>query len=109
MKVTVKLDSALARAAGAKQIALELRNDQPTVRTVLDELCLRYPSLARELNDASEGFVPYSLLLEGELVRSAQVSETRVADGNELFIFVPIAGGSGQVSAVSGQPSAADT
>ncbi|MFQ6015474.1 MAG: MoaD/ThiS family protein [Anaerolineae bacterium] len=93
MKVTISLGPPLRGMVGQKRVVLELGEAQHSVTDVLEQLAQRYPLLHAELQPDADEFVPYSLFLNRELVRWGQVAQTHVSDGDELSIFMPIAGG----------------
>ncbi len=92
MKVKVRLSEPIWRRVGSRRLVLELDDGAWTVAGLLDELERRYPGFATEVRD-SQDMVPYSLVLNDSLVRLEQAGETAVNDGDELFVFLAVAGG----------------
>lgn len=91
MAVTFRLPSVLAAHAGGTR-AIETRG--PTVASALDELVSRYPALAPRLRDAHGAPYPFvTFYLNDEDVRLVGGFDTAVADGDEVTIVPPVAGG----------------
>lgn len=83
MQVQVRLGGGLAAAAGTSRLAVELPHDA-TVETLVDHLGALEPALAAGLGSA----LP---VVRGVHARSGQ----RLADGDEVALLIPVAGGTG--------------
>ena len=96
MRITVKLGAPLSQVVGEAKIDLTM-SQGATVADVLDELHARYPEfdaglrgkgLSRPLDQ-----VLYSLFVDGRPVAFDQAGDTKLRDGNRVYLFLPIAGG----------------
>jgi molybdopterin converting factor small subunit len=83
MQVTVRLGEPFWRAAGTRDLTLELPAGA-TVAAVLAALCERVPALARELHDAP----PQVFAGEEEVAEDAVLAE-----GARVHLLWPVAGG----------------
>jgi molybdopterin converting factor small subunit len=93
MEILVRLDEPAWRLAGQKNIAIRLEGETRTVGDVIGELANQFAGLDAELRGRTGDFIPYSLFLNDESVRWAEVDRTPVRDGDRLRVLLPIAGG----------------
>lgn len=93
MQVFIRLDEPAWRLAGQKNFSVRLDGETRTVADVIGELTKRFAGLDAELRGHTGDFVPYSLFLNEEAVRWADVEQARVKDGDRLRVILPIAGG----------------
>jgi MoaD family protein len=93
MKVKVAFHGEVRRAAGTPGLELELRNGS-TVRAVLQLLRDQFNTAFRELvGEGEEALRRVTVFLNGENILIKEGLETPVKDGDELYIFTPVAGG----------------
>lgn len=93
MEILIRLDEPAWRLVGQKNLTVRLDGETHTVADVIGELSKRFAGLDAELRGQTGDFVPYSLFLNDELVRWAEVEHARVKDGDRLRVILPIAGG----------------
>lgn len=86
--VSVKLSASLVYPSGATD--LEARG--ATVAEVVEDCCAARPGLAERVLDA-DGRQLVGIFLNGRSVRQLGGLETPVADGDEIRMTPPIAGG----------------
>jgi molybdopterin converting factor small subunit len=91
MKVTVKLGEPLKSAVGQRTVALEL-GEGATVADALSALAVGYPGF-QERFYRHEGDNPYLLFLNDDQVKLEESSGRPLGEGDRLFIFLPVAGG----------------
>ncbi len=94
MEILIRFDEPAWRLVGAKRISLSLEGAPHTVADVITELKTRFAGLDLELRGLTGDFVPYSLFLNDEPVRWADIERTRITEGDCLRVILPIAGGS---------------
>ena len=93
MHVQVRLGSGLATAAGTRRLRIELPQDA-TVHTLLERLGEAEPAIARALDSA----LP--------IVRGTHASgEESLADGDEVALLIPVAGGAPGATPPERRPS----
>lgn len=92
MRVTVKVGEPLRSAVGSRKVALELP-EGATVADLLSSLAHRYPGFGHEFYQR-EIDLPYALFLNDDQIKLDEVEKTPVSEGDTLFIFLPVAGGS---------------
>lgn len=91
MRVRVKFAGPLRDAAGVKDAAIELK-DGTNTSGALAEIARQFPSIQRELfGDDAKGY--YSIFINDKLVAEAERQTASLADGDELLLLLPIAGG----------------
>jgi molybdopterin converting factor small subunit len=93
MEISIRLDEPAWRLVGQKNLSVRLDDEAHTIADVIGELSRRFAGLDAELRGRTGDFVPYSLFLNDESVRWAEIDHTRVADGDRLRVILPIAGG----------------
>ncbi len=93
MEIQVRLDEPAWRLTGQKNISIRLEGETRTVADVVGELARQYAGLDAELRGQTGDFIPYSLFLNDQAVRWAEVDRTPVKDGDRLRVLLPIAGG----------------
>ncbi len=91
MKITFKLGEPLWRAAGKREVAVELAAPA-SVDAALNALAAAYPKMAQELHGAQSEFY-YSLFVNDRLVVFAQRDKTLLKEGDTISLFLPLAGG----------------
>ncbi|MBI4787720.1 MAG: MoaD/ThiS family protein [Chloroflexi bacterium] len=93
MQVFVRLDEPAWRLAGQKEVPVRLEGETHTVADVIGALTKRFAGLDAELRGQTGDFVPYSLFLNDDAVRWAEVDRTPVKDDDYLRVILPLAGG----------------
>jgi molybdopterin converting factor small subunit len=96
VKVTVKLGAPLSKVVGESKVILTMP-EEATVADALNELRARYP----EFDDGLRGKglrkplnqVLYALFVDARPVAFDQAEQTRLRDGNRIYLFLPVAGG----------------
>ena len=96
MKITVKLGAPLSQVVGAKKVILSMP-EGTTVAQVLDELKTRYPDFeaglkGKGLREPLDRTL-YSLFVNARPVALDQAAATPLGDGDQVFFFLPVAGG----------------
>jgi molybdopterin synthase sulfur carrier subunit len=92
VQIQVRLGSGLATAVGARRLRVELPREA-TVDTLLARLGEDEPAIASALDSA----LP--------VVRGTHASRAhRLADGDEVAILIPVAGGAGPTSPERSRP-----
>jgi sulfur-carrier protein len=96
MKVTVKMGAPLSQVIGEKKVILTMR-EGVTLAEVLAELQMRYPDFEEGLKGKGlrKPFdrILYSLFVNARPVSFEGASETTLADGDRISLFLPVAGG----------------
>jgi len=93
MEIFIQLDEPVWRMAGQKKISVRLDEEAHTVADVIGELGKRFAGLDAELRGQTGDFIPYSLFLNDDQVRWADVERTHIKDGDRLRVILPISGG----------------
>ena len=93
MEILIRLDDPAWRLVGKKNLSIELSGVEPTVGDVIGELGSRFHGLDAELRGDNGDMIPYSLFLNDEAVRWAEVDRVAVKQGDRLRVILPIAGG----------------
>ncbi|MBI3732725.1 MAG: MoaD/ThiS family protein [Chloroflexi bacterium] len=91
MVVTVKLGDPLWKATGQKVVRVSLDSAR-TVSDLFAEMGRRYPAFGEAVQRA-EYDLPYTLFRNESLVDWAQIGQTPLADGDQIFVFLPVSGG----------------
>ena len=92
MHVQVRFGSGLAAAAGTSRLAVELPPDA-TVETLIEHLGALEPAIAAGLGSA----LP--------VVRGVHAtSDQRLAEGDEVALLIPVAGGAGLIRPARRKP-----
>ena len=94
MQISVRLDEPAWRLVGQKNISVCLDDEAHTVADIIGELTKRFAGLDAELRGQTGDLVPYSLFLNDEPVRWANVDQVKVHESDRLRVILPIAGGS---------------
>jgi sulfur-carrier protein len=92
VRVQVRFGSGLAAAAGTSRLAVELPRDA-TVETLIDRLGALEPAIAAGLGSA----LP---VVRGVHATGGQ----RLADGDEVALLIPVAGGAGPIRPARRKP-----
>jgi molybdopterin converting factor small subunit len=90
--VQVRFGGGLAAAAGTSRLGVELPGDA-TVETLIDHLCALEPAIAAGLGSA--------LPVVGGVHAT---SDQRLADGDEVALLIPVAGGAGPIRPARRKP-----
>jgi hypothetical protein len=99
MKVTVRLGEPIWRAVGRRRVEVEVPGRSCTLSEVVERLQAAYPSLGSELRgevggSGTDGGAGHFTLFRGDrLVHPADVLYEQVADGEEIMLMMPMAGG----------------
>ena len=93
MEIHIQLDEPAWRVVGQKKFSIGLDAETHTVADVVGELAKRFAGLDAELRGQTGDFIPYTLFLNDDQVRWAEVERTRVKDGDQLRVILPISGG----------------
>ncbi len=97
MKVTVHLGAPLSQLAGESRVTLVL-SEGSTAANALGELKSRFPDFEAGLKGkglrAPLDQVPYSLFLNARPLSFDRAGSTPLRDGDRLYLFLPVAGGS---------------
>jgi MoaD family protein len=92
MKVKVKLLKPFSDIAGKGELVLEF--DGGAVANALDRLCQNYPEMRNELYDSSGDFsYSVNIFVNDRPLTAGGEETTSVNDGDEILIFLPVAGG----------------
>jgi MoaD family protein len=92
MKVKVRLLKPFSDIAGKGELVLEFEGG--AVANALNQLCQLYPEMRNELYDQN-GAVTYSvnIFINDRPLTAGGEETTSVNDGDEILIFLPVAGG----------------
>jgi adenylyltransferase/sulfurtransferase len=92
MKVKVKLLKPFSDVAGTGEVDLDF--EEGDVNVALDVLCDRHPELKKELYN-EEGGVDFTvnIFINDKPMSVLENENTRLSDGDELLIFMPVGGG----------------
>ena len=92
MKLKVKLLKPFSDVAKTGLVELELK--EADVNIALDALCKRHPKLRKELyNDKGEIDFTVSIFINDKPMSALKNEATKLSEGDELLIFMPIGGG----------------
>jgi molybdopterin synthase sulfur carrier subunit len=86
---TLKLFGNLRKYAGASRLEI----DAEDIRRVLDLLKRDYPELAEQLLEDGNLRPHYLITLNGHDINLAEGLDSIVAEGDQIAVFSPIAGG----------------
>ena len=96
MKVVVKLGAPLSQVIGESKVILTM-TEGANLSSALDELRARYPDFEAGLRGKGlrQPFdhVLYTLFLNARPVPFEQAGDTRLRDGDRIYLFLPVAGG----------------
>ncbi len=92
MKVTVKLLKPFSDIAGKDTVTLEF--EEGDVNIALNVLCSLHTELKKELYN-KEGEVDFTvnIFINDKPMSALEDVNTRLSDGDELLIFMPVGGG----------------
>jgi molybdopterin converting factor small subunit len=93
MEIHIQLDEPAWRMAGKRKLSVCLDAETGTIADVIGELTKRFAGLDAELRGQTGDFIPYSLFLNDEIIRWADVESAQVKEGDRLRVILPIAGG----------------
>ena len=92
MKITVNLGEPIRRRVGRGKITVELGEGVQTLADLMAEMERSLPGFKEEM-EGEEGFAPYRLFFNDTLVRSADLADTEVKEGDSVTILMAMAGG----------------
>ena len=93
MVIEVKMGDPLWKAAGQRQIRLELA-DGATVADALARLRSTYPDFGSALETGGTPMgVPFNFFVNRKLVKDRDLAKHRLKTGDKLYILAPIVGG----------------
>jgi molybdopterin converting factor small subunit len=84
LKVTVRFVGATRLVIGEKQQAMSLKKG--TAKEVLDHIFKSHPDAREKLKQAR-------LFVEGKMVKTAELEEPILREGQEVSVILPVAGG----------------
>jgi hypothetical protein len=93
MEIHIRLDEPAWRLAGQRRFAVSLEREQCTVADLIGELDKRFAGMGAELSGKTGDMIPYSLFLNDDSVRWADIDRITVRSGDGLRVILPIAGG----------------
>ncbi|MBI5031288.1 MAG: MoaD/ThiS family protein [Chloroflexi bacterium] len=93
MQIHIQLDEPAWRMVGQRKLSVLVDAETPTVADVIGELGKQFAGVDTELRGQTGDFIPYSLFLNDNSVRWAEIERTRVQNGDRLRVILPIAGG----------------
>jgi molybdopterin converting factor small subunit len=94
VKVRVKLTEPIWRTVGARETMVELPEGSHTLEEVLTELGRQHPRFAEEIYvGTGHGGYHYGLFLNEQAIGMAKRGQVDIKDGDEIFILLPVAGG----------------
>lgn len=95
MRVHVKLTEPIWRTVGTRDLDVEIPTVKATIATVLDEIASRFPKFGEEIySGSSVGDYYYGVFVNDRVVNLAQRNDVFAEDGDEIFVLLPVAGGS---------------
>jgi molybdopterin converting factor small subunit len=96
LKITVKLGAPLSLVVGESTVQLHMPEDS-TLADVLDALRTRFPDFEAGLKGkglrSPVDNVLYTLFVDAKPVPFDQAQNTKLRDGNRVYLFLPVAGG----------------
>jgi molybdopterin converting factor small subunit len=96
VKITVKLGAPLSQVVGERKVILTM-SQGATLAHVLGELQERYPDFEAGLRGKGlrrpADQVLYSLFVNARPVPFEHAGDTRLRDGDRVYLFLPVAGG----------------
>ncbi|HZU06793.1 MAG TPA: MoaD/ThiS family protein [Chloroflexota bacterium] len=96
MRVTVRLGEPLWRAVGQRRVEIEAPGERCTLPELVQRLEAAYPQLRAELSAGAAGDgvdYHFTFFLRDRMVKPADMAAEHVADGEEVMIVLPMAGG----------------
>jgi MoaD family protein len=92
MKIKIKLLKPFSDIAGKGEVELEIEGKD--VAFALNELCLQFPKLKKELFEES-GEITYSvnIFVNDRPLSANEEASTYLSEGDEILIFMPVGGG----------------
>lgn len=99
MQIMVRLGEPLWRSVGAQRLDLEFADGPVTVADVVARLAATYPSFATAYRGEGLGRdLPYNLFVNARQVPSGQERAHELVDGDKVYFFLPVVGGSAVVA-----------
>jgi molybdopterin converting factor small subunit len=96
VKITVKLGAPLSQVVGESSVQLQMP-DGSTLADVLGALRTRFPEFEAGLRGkglrSPVDHVLYTLFVDAKAVPFDQAENTKLHDGNRVYLFLPVAGG----------------
>ncbi len=92
MKLTVKLLKPFSDIAGRKELSLEMEGE--TLADLLEVLVEKHPKLRDELYSKKEALADHvNVFVNDKPITDPEDTGTRLRDGDEVLLFIPISGG----------------
>jgi MoaD family protein len=92
MKIKVKLLKPFSDVAKTREVKLEFA--EGNVNTALDELCKVHPDLKKEIfNEKGEVDFTVNIFINDMPMSALKNEETKLSEGDELLLFMPVGGG----------------
>ncbi|UCE74446.1 MAG: MoaD family protein [Methanomassiliicoccales archaeon] len=92
MKIKVKLLKPFSDIAGKGMVDIEF--EEENVEQALLELCRLYPDLKKELfNEQGEVTFSVNIFVNDKPISALEDVNTRLDEGDEILIFMPVGGG----------------
>ncbi len=91
MVVTLKMGEPLSTLVGGSSAKVML-NGAHSVAEAFAEMDRQHPGFAAELQ-RGEYDLPYNIFVNDNLVRWEKVAQTRVKDGDKIYLFLAVSGG----------------
>jgi molybdopterin converting factor small subunit len=91
MAITLKLGDPISDIIGAKSIQIEADGIQ-TLRELFDAVNRQHPRFNATVAADGDG-LPYNIFRNDSLVHWEKVPQTLVKDGDKIFIFTAVSGG----------------
>lgn len=94
MKIMVRLGEPIWRFVGQRRVQLEFEEQTVSVADVLARLKAAYPGFASSYRGDGLGYAsPYNLFVNARIVSRDQESQWLLAEGDQVFVFLPAVGG----------------
>ena len=94
MQITVRLGEPIRRLAGSIFVSLDFDADQVSVADVLARLGAAFPGFEAALRGDNLGRPsPYRIFVDARQVMAGQETQTWLASGQKVYIFLPAVGG----------------
>lgn len=95
MQITVRLGEPIRRLTGSILVSLEFEMDQVSMADVLARLAASYPGFEAALRGDDLGRpAPYQIFVNARRAPAGRETQTLLAPGDKVYIFLPAVGGS---------------